>query len=294
MSKKKNSRVWLITGCSTGFGRLLAKAALENGDRVLVTARNPHALNDIVSSYPKTAKSCRLDVRDKESIQGALDMALIEFGRIDVLVNNAGYGFTGAFEEMYDQQIREEFDTNFFGMLNVTRALLPTFRKQAAGHILNFSSVVGRMSFPTMGIYSATKFAIEGASEALAAEIKSFGIKLTLIEPGAFNTDFGKRSLGKAEPMPEYKDLHEKMKERVSAFQYGDLDSAVQAMLDVVELTDPPLRLPLGFGTLTSIVEKLSADIAAYEQVRSLWESSNLQEHLLELQTSKQAEARPS
>lgn len=275
MSETRKSKVWFITGCSTGFGRLLSEAALKQGDQVFLTSRKVKDIEDLVKEYPKLAHSAHLDVTDNASIKNALKIALKSFGRIDVLVNNAGFGFAGAFEEMTDKQIRKEFDTNFFGVLNVTRAILPTLRKQKSGHILNFSSIVGRMSFPTMGTYCSSKYAIEGFSEALAAELKSFGIKLTMIEPGAYNTDFAHRSLATAKPRPEYKALHEEMDKFNTDNENGDLFSAIQAMVAVVELSDPPLRMPLGFGTLPRIVQKLSSDIEAYNKIKSLWETTN-------------------
>lgn len=275
MSEVRKSKVWFITGCSTGFGRLLSEAALKQGDQVLVTSRKLKDIEDIVEKYPTLAKSAHLDVTDKTSIKEALKLAIKTFGRIDVLVNNAGFGFAGAFEEMSDQQIRKEFDTNFFGVLNVTRILLPILRKQGSGHILNFSSIVGRMSFPTMGTYCASKFAIEGFSEALAGELKGFGIKLTMIEPGAFNTDFAHRSLATAKPKAEYGLLHDEMKKFSLASENGDLNSAIQAMIAVVELSDPPLRLPVGLNTLPRIIQKLTADIEAYNKIEPIWKSTN-------------------
>ena len=273
--KTRKQKVWLITGCSTGFGRLLSEAVLKRGDQVLVTSRQTKDVQDIVKKFPELARSARLDVTDKSSIAQALKLALKAFGRIDVLVNNAGFGFEGAFEELSDQQIRKEFDTNYFGVLDVTRAILPTLRKQKSGHILNFSSIVGRMSFQTMGTYCSSKFAIEGFSESLAGELKDFGIKLTLIEPGAYNTDFAHRSLATAKQRPEYKALHRSMNQDRSNNKNGDLDPAIQAMIAVVELANPPLRMPLGFGTLPRIVKKLNADIAAYNSIKRLWKTTD-------------------
>ena len=291
MPTDRKSKVWFITGCSTGFGRLLAEAALNQGDQVLVTSRKLKNIEDIVKKYPTLAKAAHLDVTDTTSIKKALRVALKAFGRIDVLVNNAGFGFSGTFEEMSDKQIRKEFDTNYFGVLNVTRCLLPTLRKQGAGHILNFSSIVGRMSFPTMGTYCSSKFAIEGFSEALAGELKGFGIKLTMIEPGAYNTDFAHRSLLTAKPKPEYAELRKELKKDKTGNENGDLTSAIQAMISVVELSEPPLRMPLGFDTLTRIIGKLNSDIDAYTKIRPLWETTNSTEQSKKTKSSKQTEA---
>jgi len=293
MSEARKSKVWFITGCSTGFGRSLSEAALKLGDQVLVTSRKVKDVEDIIEKYPTLAKPARLDVTDKASIKGALKVAVKNFGHIDVLVNNAGFGFAGAFEEMSDQQIRTEFDTNFFGVLNVTRILLPIMRKQGFGHILNFSSIVGRMSFPTMGTYCASKFAIEGFSEALAGELKGFGIKLTLIEPGAFNTDFAHRSLATAKPKAEYVALHEEMKKFSLGHENGDLNSAIQAMIALVELPEPPLRLPVGLNTMPRIIEKLTADIEAYKKTESIWKSTNSAEAIPAAAPARQHEAHP-
>lgn len=292
MLQARKSKVWFITGCSTGFGRLLSDAALKQGDQVYVTSRITKDVDDIARKYPALSKVCQLDVTDKASIQNALEVAVNAFGRIDVLVNNAGFGFSGAFEEMSDEQIRKEFDTNFFGVLNVTRAALPILRKQGSGHILNFSSVVGRMSFPTMGTYCASKFAIEGFSEALAGEIKGFGIKLTMIEPGAFNTDFAHRSLQTATVKPEYSALHEEMSKHQTGNENGDLILAIEAMVKVVEMSDPPLRLPVGLNTMPRIIQKLSADIEAYNKIRSLWAATNLSEQTPPIRSPNQSEAR--
>ncbi len=292
MAETRKSKVWFITGCSTGFGRLLSEAALKQGDQVLVTSRKVKDIQDIVEKYPTSAKSAHLDVTDKPSIKAALKIAVKDFGRIDVLVNNAGFGFAGAFEEMTDLQIRKEFDTNFFGLLNVTRALLPTLRKQGFGHILNFSSIVGRMSFPTMGTYCASKFAVEGFSEALAGELKSFGIKLTMIEPGAFNTDFAHRSLATAKPKSEYSVLHAEMKKHHTENENGDLTSAIQAMIKVVDLSDPPLRMPVGLNTMPRIVQKLTADIEAYNKIKTLWEPTNSAEQIAKVRPTQQSEVR--
>ena len=278
MNENRESKVWFITGCSTGFGRLLSEAALKQGDQVLVTSRKLKDTQDILKKYPLLARAAHLDVTDVVSIKSAVKLAMKAFGRIDVLVSNAGYGSSGAFEEISDKQIRKEFDTNFFGVLDVTRTVLPIFRKQGSGHILNFSSIVGRMSFPTMGTYCSSKFAIEGFSEALAGELKDFGIKLTMIEPGAFNTDFAHRSLKKAKPRPEYASLHSEMKKFLSASENGDLASAVQAMMSVVELQEPPLRMPVGLSTLPRIVEKLNSDIEAYDKIKTLWETTDSSE----------------
>jgi NAD(P)-dependent dehydrogenase (short-subunit alcohol dehydrogenase family) len=274
MTSKESSRVWLITGSSTGFGRALAEAALAQGDRVIVTARNVSKIQDLEHQYPQTAKAVRLDVTDQAAIQTAVQSSLAAFGRIDVLVNNAGYGLMGAVEEVSDQQIRDQFETNFFGLLNVTRAVIPTFKKQGSGHILNLSSGGGRMTLPTMGLYHASKFAVEGLSETLAQELKPFGIKVTIIEPAAFDTDFANRSLITAHPMPEYDPFREQIVKFSLEHPLGHVSTGVQAMLKVVKLPDPPLHLAIGPDVLPTLIQKLSSDIEEYKHFEDIWQAS--------------------
>lgn len=201
MNSDKNRvvpKVWLITGCSTGFGRALAEAVLNKGDYLLATARKPEQLRALIEQYPETAKAVRLDVTLFQDIQAAFDTAIATFGRIDVLVNNAGHGLIAALEEVSDDYIYQYFETNFFGALRLMRAVLPVMRQQGSGHIVNMSSTAGLVGFPGSSLYCGSKFALEGTSEALAKEVESFGVKVTLIEPGAFRTDFNGRSLAAA------------------------------------------------------------------------------------------------
>jgi NAD(P)-dependent dehydrogenase (short-subunit alcohol dehydrogenase family) len=274
MTNQNLSRVWLITGSSTGFGRALAEAALAQGDRVIATARNISKLQDLEHNYPQTAKVVRLDVTDQASIQLAVQSGLATFGRIDVLVNNAGYGVIGAIEEVSDQQVRDQFETNVFGLLNVTRAVIPTLRKQGSGHILNMCSVGGRRPVPTMGLYDASKSAIEALSESLASELKPFGLKVTIIEPGGFDTGFVDRSTVSAEPMPEYDFLREQIAKFAAGYVRGDTVTGVQAMLKVVELPEPPLRLAIGPNALQTLIQKLSSDIEEYKRFEHIWQDS--------------------
>ncbi|WP_199337072.1 oxidoreductase [Oscillatoria sp. FACHB-1407] len=191
-------KVWLITGCSTGFGRALAEAVLKKGDSLLATAREPEQLHALIEDYPETAKAIRLDVTVSQDIQAVVDAAIATFGRIDVLVNNAGHGLIAALEEVSDVEIRQFFETNFFGALRLMRSVLPVMRQQGSGHIVNLSSTAGLVGFGGSSLYCGAKFALEGTSEALAKEVEPFGIKVTLIEPGAFRTDFNGRSLAVA------------------------------------------------------------------------------------------------
>ena len=271
---QRTSRVWLITGCSTGFGRVIAEQALAQGDQVIATARKIEQIKDLEQKYPQTAKALTLDVTHKAGIENAVQESLKAFGRIDVLVNNAGYGLTGSIEEVSDKEIRDQFETNVFGLLNVTRAVLPILRKQRSGHILNISSLAGRLGIPTMGIYNGSKFALEGISESLASELKPFGIKVTIIEPGGFATDFSSRSIAKAQIMPEYQLLHDEMEKYRTNFILGDTPTGVKVILKTVEMDEPPLRLVLGPNSLPRLIQKLTSDLEAYQQVEKLWQES--------------------
>jgi NAD(P)-dependent dehydrogenase (short-subunit alcohol dehydrogenase family) len=271
-----NTRVWFITGSSTGFGRSLTEAVLKHGDRVVATARKPEQLGDLVDQYPETAKAIRLDVTNPNEVRDAINSALDTFGRIDVVVNNAGYGALGAIEEVSDDAIRHQFETNVFGALDVMRAVLPVMRKQRSGHILNISSVGGFVAFGGTGIYCGTKFALEGLSEALAKEVESLGIKVTIVEPGAFRTDFNGRSL--AVPDQQIDDYASTSGEFLNWIrdmdgkQPGDPNKAASAMIQAVESDNPPLRLPLGADAVSTISEKLEsvkAELDAWKHVAS-------------------------
>lgn len=268
------TKVWLITGSSTGFGRSLTEAVLKHGYRVVATARKPEQLSDLVDQYPETAKAVRLDVTNLQDVQDAVKATFDAFGQIDVLVNNAGYGTIGAIEEVSDDAIHRQFDTNVFGALNMMRAVLPAMRKQRSGHILNLSSVGGFVSFPASGIYCATKFALEGLSEALSKEVDSLGIKVTIVEPGAFRTDFSGRSLAAPDQLiDDYAPISGKMLQwlrEMDGKQPGDPDKAAEAMIQAVESDNPPLRLALGEDAVSAIDEKLhsvKAELDAWKEV---------------------------
>lgn len=266
MNSDKNRvtpKVWLITGCSTGFGFALAEAVLAKGDCLLATARKPEQLRALIDQYPNTARAVRLDVTLSQERQAAVDAAIQTFGRIDVLVNNAGYGLIGALEEVSDSDIRQAFETNFFGAVHLTRTVLPLMRQQSRGHIVNMSSTAGLVGFGGSSIYCATKFAVEGISEALAKEVESFGIKITLIEPGAFRTNFNGRSLSTAE---QFMDAYNSVSSAslqwfkdMDGQQPGDPVKAAQAIIQAVESPNPPLRLALGTDAMSLIQDKLES-----------------------------------
>ena len=263
------NKVWFITGTSSGFGRALAEAVLAKGERVVATARKPEVLQDLIEKYPETARAVKLDVTNLQDVKNAISEAVREFGRIDVLVNNAGYAMVGAIEESSDEQIRRQFDTNLFGVLNVTREALPVLREQKSGHIVNIGSTVGFSAMPLMGIYSATKFALEGISEALAGELAPLGIKTTIVEPGPFATN-GIASADFAENLlPQVYPTKRQFAEVSQQFESiaGDPAKAARVIIEAVESLNPPFRLPLGLPAFEAIEAKLEA----VKQEISVW-----------------------
>ena len=242
--------VWLITGCSTGLGRALAERVLKHGHRCVATARAPEQILDLVRAYPETSMALALDVTDDKQRRDAVARAEEAFGGIDVLVNNAGHGYSAAIEEGEERDIRAMFDTNFFGLAAMTRLVLPGMRSRGNGHIINISSVGGLVSNPASGYYSANKFAVEGLSQALAKEVAPLGIRVTLIEPGPFRTDFQGRSMNPVtKPIDAYAQTAGARRAQLrdsSGKQAGDPARAADAIIKVVESTDPPLHLVLG------------------------------------------------
>ena len=269
-----NEKVWFITGSSTGFGRHLTEEALDQGYRVIATARKPEVLNDLKDRYAGAVRLIKLDVTKPEEINAAVSNAIKEFGHVDFLVNNAGYGSMGALEEFAEEQIRRQFETNFFGAVLVIRAFLPILRNQASGHIFNFSSVGGFVSFPSAGVYCASKFALEAISEALNGELASHGVRVTIVEPGAFRTEFNASALDVAKNIiPGVYASTEQflgwLKEN-DGKQPGDPRKAARAIIKVAESENPPLRLPLGEDATVTIETKLEAvrkDIAPWRQL---------------------------
>lgn len=268
-----NMKVWFITGCSTGFGRALTEVVLLHGDSVVATARKPEQIRELVDEYPKTALAIRLDVTNPIEVRSAVSAALDAFGHIDVLVNNAGYATVGAIEEVSSDAIRHQFETNVFGALDVMRTVLPLMRKQRRGHILNISSVGGFVGFGGTGIYCGTKFALEGLSEALASEVAPLGIKVTIVEPGAFRTDIGRSLVIPAPQLDDYASTSGEVLKMLldrDGKEPGDPNKAAIAMLQVVESEKPPLRLALGADAYGAISEKLSSvkeELGAWKQV---------------------------
>lgn len=269
---------WLITGCSTGIGREIARAALEAGHQVVVTARRPGDIEDL-ASYDG-ALLVPLDVTDRAQIDAAVAAAGDAFGGIDVLVNNAGYGYLSAVEEGDDAEVRRLFDTNYFGVVDTIKAVLPGMRAQGSGHIVNISSMAGLVANPPNVYYSSTKHALEALTEGLAKEVGPLGIKVTAIEPGAFRTDWAKRSMHEAAaPIDAYAEDVGARKELIRAFADhlpGDPRKVAAAVLMVTGLDDPPLRLLLGHDVLKATREKLAAMSASIDE----WEATTLDVNL--------------
>jgi NAD(P)-dependent dehydrogenase (short-subunit alcohol dehydrogenase family) len=271
-----SSPVWLITGCSTGIGREIAIAALEKGHRAVVTARKPSAVEDICERFPDRAVAAALDVTDRGQIAAAIETAHKAFGRIDVLCNNAGYGYMAAIEEGEEDEVRAMFEANFWGPLNLIRAILPEMRARKSGYIINISSQAGLMANPGTSFYSASKHAMEGMTEGLVKEVKKFGIRVTAVEPGPFRTQWAGGSLKQVkEPMPEYEDnVGARRAMIVSMFDKlpGDPRRAGQAIVDLYDVPEPPSQLLLGKVLLDSYRAKLDGVIASLKE----WEAVTL------------------
>ncbi|MEK0449862.1 MAG: 3-oxoacyl-[acyl-carrier-protein] reductase FabG [Verrucomicrobiota bacterium] len=265
-------RVWLITGCSSGFGFALASAVLARGGRVVATARNAAALSELAAQFPEDCLTLELDVTDAVRVRCVVAQAVEAFGRIDVVVNNAGYGLVGAFEELGKEQIARNFGTNFFGALEVIRAALPTLRAQGSGHIVNISAAAVISNYAGFSIYGASKWALEGVSESLAAELKPLGVKVTIVQPGPFRTDFIARSLEQAgSHIADYDRTSGKFGrflETMAGKQPGDPEKAAEAIIAAVESKTPPLRLILG----KYANEKTRKKFTDAERERAAWE----------------------
>ncbi len=237
------SKIWFITGTSSGFGRLWAEAALERGDRVVATARAIETLDDLVERFGETVLPLELDVTDREGVFAAVERAVQRFGRLDVVLNNAGYGHAGMVEEVTERELRQQVETNFFGAVWVTQAVLPVLRRQRGGHLLQVTSEGGVRAYPGFGAYHASKWAVEGLTEALAQEVEDFGIHVTCVEPGPFATDFASRGLRTSAELSSYAEIRAT---RTPEFRIGDPTATASAILTLVDTDDPPRRLILG------------------------------------------------
>jgi NAD(P)-dependent dehydrogenase (short-subunit alcohol dehydrogenase family) len=257
------TKTWLITGSSRGFGWELARSALGHDDYVVATARRAQQLDELVQEYGGKVRTVSLDVTDPEAARAAVQTAVDQFGTLDVVVNNAGYANSAPIEEMDEGDFRAQIETNLFGVVNVTKAALPVLRKQRFGHFLQFSSIGGRVGgSPGLGAYQAAKFAVEGFSEVLNAEVKPLGIKVTIIEPGGFRTDWGGSSMGTTPVSEDYEQTVGAMnryRESTVATWRGDPKRAAQIILGVVDMEEPPLRLLLGAGAVEAAAKSSQA-----------------------------------
>lgn len=259
------SKVWFVTGSSKGFGRAFVEAALERGDRVAATARNTGSLADLVEKYGDAVLALPLDVTDAEQVNAAVRTAHETFGRLDVVINNAGYGLFGAAEEASLQQVREQMETNFFGAVSVTTAVVPILREQGSGHIIQISSIGGVTTFPTLSAYHASKWALEGYSDSLAQELAGFGVNVTIVEPGGFDTDWGGSSATFADPQPQYDHFREAMAQAFS----GGVPKPVgfgSAILKVVDAEQPPVRVFFGEAGLHILPSVYQQRLATWDE----------------------------
>ncbi|WP_375196387.1 oxidoreductase [Sphingobium sp.] len=268
------SRCWIITGCSTGIGRAIAHHALSIGESVAVTARDPDKVQDLVAAFPDRAIALALDVTDQASVDRAVADAIGHFGRIDVLVNNAGYGYVASIEEGDEAEVKAMFETNFFGALRMMKAVLPGMRARRSGRIIQISSLAGRIANPATGYYSSSKFALEAASEALAREVADLGVKVCSIAPGMFRSDFSGRSLktgeGGSSDYDESVAARIKLVQSVDGRQRGDPHKLAQLVACVADMADPPPQMIAGPDAYAAIGARMEAIVAAMTEHRDL------------------------
>jgi NAD(P)-dependent dehydrogenase (short-subunit alcohol dehydrogenase family) len=259
-------KVWFITGTSKGFGRVWAEAALDRGDKVAATARDASTLESLVEKYGDSVLTMALDVQDHDADFAAVQAAQERFGRLDVVVNNAGYGLFGAVEELSEAQARDQIETNLFGALWVTQAALPIMREQGSGHIVQVSSIGGVTAFPEVSLYHASKWGLEAFSQSLAQEVADFGIKVTLVEPQGFSTDWSGPSGVHAEPMDAYEPMREGRKKQLGSRKRGDPDATGPAILKLVDAEKPPLRCFFGATAFDMVRPDYESRIANWEE----------------------------
>lgn len=269
----EEDKVWLITGCSTGMGREFAAEALRQGYRVVATARDPRSLQEFVDRHPERARAFALDVTDKRQVADSVAKTIAEFGRIDVLVNNAAYGYLAAIEEGDEDDVRAMFETNFWGLLAMTRAVLPHMRQQRSGHIVQNSSQAGLMSKPGTGYYSTTKWAVEALTEALVDEVAPFGIRVTALEPGPYRTDWAGRSMKRSKnQIAAYDAVHARaqMIADMDGKQPGDPRGAAAALIEIVRAKNPPRQILMGKLVLDTYRAKLDGIRASLDEWEDL------------------------
>jgi NAD(P)-dependent dehydrogenase (short-subunit alcohol dehydrogenase family) len=259
-------KTWFITGASRGFGREWTKAALERGDRVAATARDTSSLDDLRAEHGDALLALALDVTDRAAAFATVAQAHEHFGRLDIVVNNAGYGHFGMVEEVSEQEARAQLETNLFGALWVTQAALPFLREQGSGHIVQVSSIGGICAFPSVGMYHASKWGLEGFSQALAQEVSEFGIHVTLVEPGGFSTDWSGPSAKRSEPIAAYDALRERQQQWRSSHTPGDPVASAAAIMRVVDADPPPLRVFFGTAPLATAESDYASRLATWRE----------------------------
>ena len=269
------NKTWFITGTSKGFGRIWAEAALERGDRVTATARNVETLGDLKEKYGDAVLTMALDVTDKAAVSSVMKRAHETFGRLDVVINNAGYGQFGAMEEISEQEARSQMETNLFGALWVTQAALPYLREQKSGHIIQVSSVGGVNAFPYIGMYHASKWGLEGFSQSLSQEVQPLGIKVTLIEPIGYTTDWSGPSAKFAEPLSAYEGTRDAMAARRASSKPGDPHATGPVVLKLVDMEEPPLRILFGKGANEMIHAEYAKRLAEWDKFKDLSEEAH-------------------
>lgn len=273
-----NTQVWFITGANKGIGAAIATEALNQGYKVVATARNTEGMEAVLSASPNLLIS-QLDITNEAQVQASVQSALEKFGRIDVLVNNARYGQLGFFEETSEEQIRQQMETNMFGTMRLTRAILPVMRRQRIGYVVVFSSMIGLMSIPGGSVYSASKFALEGWAEGLSTELKPLGIRTLIVEPGTFRTDFtNKQTSAKFSEIEDYDEQRKTMHDfYFTEEQYGDPATLAKALITVVNTDNPPLRFLAGTGMVGAVIKHFQGRLAEYEAWREVSDKTNFE-----------------
>jgi NAD(P)-dependent dehydrogenase (short-subunit alcohol dehydrogenase family) len=265
----EQKKIWLVTGSSRGLGRAIVEEVLQRGDVVVATARKTGDLEELVRRYGDRVKAASLDVTSPDQAQHVVEETVKQFGRIDVLVNNAGYGFMGAFEEMTTEQFTGQIDTNFWGTVHLCRAAIPVLRAQRAGHIMNITSIGGRRGRQGLSGYQAAKFAVEGFSEVLSHELKAIHVKMTIVEPGGFRTDWSGASMEFAKPIADYDTVMQPFREfmqKYSGSEPGDPAKAAKVLFEVSRMSEPPLRLVLGKFAKQYVKEGYETSLAELER----------------------------
>jgi len=268
-------KVVLITGASKGFGRIWTEAILKEGNKVIATARNINALDDLASRYTNDLLVLPLDVTEREKCFNVVEQAYNHFGKIDVLINNAGYGLFGAIEETTEQEARKQMETNFFGTLWMTQAVLPFMRKQKSGHIIQISSYLGLVTLPILGLYNASKFAVEGLSETLASEVAGYGIHVTLVEPNGYATDWANASAERTNSLKEYDHIKEAFYQGASADIFGKPEATAEPIVNLIKNPNPPLRLLFGKMAYQAVKQAYQEKLVEFEK----WKEVSIAAH---------------